>query len=198
MASQSEEPSVRAPVARVLAYEVATTAIIYGLPPSEQAKLLRDYRRDFQSAADLHRGEEFPHDAYELRYRTDFHLAAAQQTCQLAPHNSYDLACQYLKNVHAAALEGTHTDSDDSLFDSDCESMPPLIPATPSDESSPQAAAESSPQPADVCSGSVPTFVTASALLAGETDVPPASGGWGEGRGWGDGEQAERAWAWAA
>jgi hypothetical protein len=76
--------------------------------------------------------------------------------------------------------------------------MPPLMPVTPSEESSPQAVAESSPEPADVSSSSVPTFVTAGALLAKETDVPPASGGWGEGCGWGNGEQAERAWAWAA
>ncbi|KAJ7847057.1 hypothetical protein B0H13DRAFT_2362610 [Mycena leptocephala] len=93
------------PSSRVLSYEVRTTTIIYGLPPSEQQRILK-------------------------RYRGLFHEHAAKRTCQMADqvNLTYDLACQYYKNVHALDLRGTHTDSDDSLFSDDDEGPPPLIP----------------------------------------------------------------------
>ncbi|KAJ7796571.1 hypothetical protein B0H13DRAFT_2392561 [Mycena leptocephala] len=97
------------PSSRVLSYEVWTTTIIYGLPPSEQQRILK-------------------------QYRGLFHEHAAKRTCQMADqvNLTYDLACQYYKNVHALDLRGTHTDSDDSLFSDDNEGPPPLIPVSPS------------------------------------------------------------------
>ncbi|KAJ6624324.1 hypothetical protein B0H10DRAFT_2212751 [Mycena sp. CBHHK59/15] len=168
MVSQPEVASVPSSPARavVVAYEISTTSIIYGLPPAEQHHLLSLFRRDF-------------------------HVAAAQQNCQVA-YGTYDLCCQYYKNIHAlvdAAVDDSICDSDS---DSDTGSMPPLEPTLPSDG-----------DPASTEINSSPEFVTASTLLAerdATREAVPASGGWGEGRGWGnwDGEQTERAWAEAA
>ncbi|KAJ7774634.1 hypothetical protein DFH07DRAFT_767310 [Mycena maculata] len=92
------------PEETLIAYEVDTTSIVYGLPPSSyKEELLRDYRGTF-------------------------HAAAHNERCQV----TYDISCQYLKNLHEVQQTGSHTDSDsDSLISSD-SSPPPLEDVAPS------------------------------------------------------------------
>ncbi|KAJ7820052.1 hypothetical protein B0H13DRAFT_2378047 [Mycena leptocephala] len=112
MSAQLEDPRPSTPSSTVLSYEVNTTAIVTGLPPYEQDQMLRAYRKTF-------------------------HEEAAQATCQVA-HNSYDLSCQFYKNLHA--IQADFDTPEDSIFESDDEDMPPLLPATPSTgENSPAA-----------------------------------------------------------
>ncbi|KAJ7934589.1 hypothetical protein B0H13DRAFT_2305697 [Mycena leptocephala] len=118
MLTDAEPPRSFMPDLKILSYEVATTSIIYGLLPFEQERVLNS-----------HRGL--------------FHLEAAKNKCVFGV-GTYNLCCQYYKNVQVLDTVGTHTDSEDSLFESDDEGMPPLLPVEPSeagsDAASPKAA----------------------------------------------------------
>ncbi|KAJ7661511.1 hypothetical protein DFH06DRAFT_1129609 [Mycena polygramma] len=147
MASQQDQSPVPEPEEEKLClYSVTTTHVIAGLPPSvlstqrdyvlltppqsDQAnKLFRHYRGVF------HAGEQtFPPAGL-------FHTAMHIPRCPYADLNTtYDITCQYLKNLHAMDVKGTHTDSDDedgdSIF-SDEDEIPPLEPVSPSTRGTP-------------------------------------------------------------
>ncbi|KAJ7029552.1 hypothetical protein C8F04DRAFT_1187575 [Mycena alexandri] len=95
---------------RVTSYNVSITEVMQGLPPSEQAKILAEYR-------------------------TSFHRHAAERSCQRYTA-TYDIACQYFKNIDTMKADiaaHKNTDDEDSIFsDSDDDGPPPLEPISPS------------------------------------------------------------------
>ncbi|KAJ6488305.1 hypothetical protein C8R47DRAFT_1216109 [Mycena vitilis] len=108
----------------VVSYSVSTTHIISGLPPSHQKQVLSQYRTLFHDRSE-------PKPVLPGSFHTALHYHSDVNA-------TYDLSCQYLSNLHAMQVRGTHTDSEgeDSLFSSDDE-MPPLADATTSSAPSP-------------------------------------------------------------
>ncbi|KAJ7040211.1 hypothetical protein C8F04DRAFT_1253973 [Mycena alexandri] len=137
----SEEDNVGASLPmRAREYDVATTKVIYGLSSADQRAVL-------------------------ATLRTDFHTAAAEQRCMVSSQ-TYDIACQWYQKVEGVTSlvhsSGSEAGDEDSLFSVDDEELPPLLPASPSDESdterSPAGQVKDTPLPA-------PAFLPVSATL---------------------------------
>ncbi|KAJ7811263.1 hypothetical protein B0H13DRAFT_1926826 [Mycena leptocephala] len=161
MSTGEPQPSSPMPHSRVLSYEVATTSIFYGLPPYEQHQILRHYRGLFHEQA---RNRECQVGATDAFAETNI---------------SYDIGCQYFKNIHALDLQGTHTDSDDSLFedDDDDEGPPPLIPPWTPDADGPKTTVSSSPDLGADGSSALNTTTTASMPeVDGDVSLAPKIG----------------------
>ncbi|KAJ7197992.1 hypothetical protein GGX14DRAFT_573835 [Mycena pura] len=118
MATEDAPPRSLTPEYSVMSYEVATTSIIYGLPPHEQGQILQRYRGLYRGQAARYPQSDSDHGS------PTFH----------ALNMMYDLACQYLKNMHAVDVQDTQADSDsdeDSIFSND-DPPPPLLPLSSS------------------------------------------------------------------
>ncbi|KAJ6480184.1 hypothetical protein C8R45DRAFT_933120 [Mycena sanguinolenta] len=175
--SQETEPKHQGrsptPEKTLISYHKTTTSIVYGLLEYEQYQMLREYRKRFQADAAVNQ----------------------------LPYATYDLCCQYYKNLHTVQAAWTHSDSDDSIFDSDNEDMPPLELITETSDGPISLLWNSGHQTTNV--PDAPT----SAQSATTHSTSPASSGSKRGAGfvpvshvWAaqhcEGEAVEREWGW--
>ncbi|KAJ6478376.1 hypothetical protein C8R45DRAFT_934146 [Mycena sanguinolenta] len=152
----------------VISYQKSTTSIIYGLPLYEQYQVLHVYCVCF---------------------------TAESGTNSERPVATYDLCCQYYCNLHAIEEAGSHTESDDSIFESDNAhaQMPTLGPLAPSPAGS--ASSDNASQVvvltiANTSTTTVPDMTSTSSPVHG--GFAPASQIWAAGNA--DGEGVERYW----